>query len=297
MMERPWVKSYPPGVNPDPELDISMVDEILTRAAKTWPNNAGARLHGPAASPTPNSTRSSTARPRAFRRSASSRACMSGSICPTARNSRSPFSACCARAATIVNYSPLDAAKTLEHKLADSETDILVTLDLAALYPQMSGRRRALDGRQASRHRRSRRILRRARADARPSDRGQATRRSRARRAPCHLRAPARQRRRLRGLCRSRDPDRGDRRAAIYRRHDRQAEGRDADARQFHRRDSRMYRGDAPHRAAADRPARRGRSSCCRCSTSTRWSSLMLFGVPPRRRTRAARALRRRTRR
>ena len=39
----------------------------------------------------------------------------------------------------VVNYSPLDAEKVLEHKVADSETDILVTLDLAALYPQMSG--------------------------------------------------------------------------------------------------------------------------------------------------------------
>ena len=37
---------------------------------------------------------------------------------------------------TVVNYSPLDALRTLEHKIEDSETDILVTLDLAALYPQ-----------------------------------------------------------------------------------------------------------------------------------------------------------------
>jgi long-chain acyl-CoA synthetase len=38
---------------------------------------------------------------------------------------------------TVVNYSPLDAEKVLEHKVEDSETDILVTLDLKALYPQM----------------------------------------------------------------------------------------------------------------------------------------------------------------
>jgi long-chain acyl-CoA synthetase len=37
----------------------------------------------------------------------------------------------------IVNYSPLDAERVLEHKVEDSRTDILVTLDLAALYPQM----------------------------------------------------------------------------------------------------------------------------------------------------------------
>jgi long-chain acyl-CoA synthetase len=38
---------------------------------------------------------------------------------------------------TVVNYSPLDAERVLAHKIEDSETDILVTLDLAALYPQM----------------------------------------------------------------------------------------------------------------------------------------------------------------
>ena len=39
---------------------------------------------------------------------------------------------------TVVNYSPLDAERVLEHKVENSETDILVTLDLAALYPQMA---------------------------------------------------------------------------------------------------------------------------------------------------------------
>ena len=36
----------------------------------------------------------------------------------------------------VVNYSPLDAMRTLELKIGDSDTDILVTLDLATLYPQ-----------------------------------------------------------------------------------------------------------------------------------------------------------------
>ena len=38
---------------------------------------------------------------------------------------------------TVVNYSPLDAERTLEHKIEDSETDVMVTLDLAAFYPKM----------------------------------------------------------------------------------------------------------------------------------------------------------------
>ena len=36
----------------------------------------------------------------------------------------------------VVNYSPLDAERELRHKIEDSETRILVTLDLNALYPK-----------------------------------------------------------------------------------------------------------------------------------------------------------------
>jgi len=39
---------------------------------------------------------------------------------------------------TVVNYSPLDAARVLEHKIEDSRTDFLITLDMASLYPQMA---------------------------------------------------------------------------------------------------------------------------------------------------------------
>ena len=42
----------------------------------------------------------------------------------------------------VVNYSPLDAARELEFKIGDSETDILVTLDVAALYPKMAAMKR-----------------------------------------------------------------------------------------------------------------------------------------------------------
>ncbi|MBC7500134.1 MAG: AMP-binding protein, partial [Herminiimonas sp.] len=36
-----------------------------------------------------------------------------------------------------VNYSPLDAEKVIGHKVEDSQTDIIVTLDLTVLYPQI----------------------------------------------------------------------------------------------------------------------------------------------------------------
>ncbi|HUG25463.1 AMP-binding protein [Piscinibacter sp.] len=39
---------------------------------------------------------------------------------------------------TVVNYSPLDAERVLEHKIEDSRTDLIVTLDLATLHPPMA---------------------------------------------------------------------------------------------------------------------------------------------------------------
>ncbi|MEJ6657063.1 MAG: long-chain fatty acid--CoA ligase [Pseudomonas sp.] len=39
---------------------------------------------------------------------------------------------------TVVNYSPLDAERTLTQKIHDSQTTLMVTLDLASLYPQMA---------------------------------------------------------------------------------------------------------------------------------------------------------------
>ena len=57
----------------------------------------------------------------------------------------------------VVNYSPLDAERVLEHKVEDSRTDILVTLDLAALFPQME-RLLGEDAAEDARRRRDRRV-------------------------------------------------------------------------------------------------------------------------------------------
>jgi len=38
----------------------------------------------------------------------------------------------------VVNYSPLDAEREIKHKIDDSQTDIVVTLDLNAVYPRMA---------------------------------------------------------------------------------------------------------------------------------------------------------------
>jgi long-chain acyl-CoA synthetase len=39
----------------------------------------------------------------------------------------------------VVNYSPLDAAAVLAHKIDDSRTDVIVTLDTPELFLKING--------------------------------------------------------------------------------------------------------------------------------------------------------------
>jgi long-chain acyl-CoA synthetase len=137
MMERPWVKSYPPGVNPDPDLDISMVDEILTRAAKTWPANAALDFMGRRITYAELDALADRAA-KGFQALGVKAGVHVGLYLPNCPQFPIAYFGVLRAGGTIVAYSPLDAAQTLEHKLADSETQLLVTLDLAALYPQIA---------------------------------------------------------------------------------------------------------------------------------------------------------------
>ena len=137
MMERPWVKSYPPGVSPDPDLEISMVDEILTRAAQTWPETAALDFMGRRISYAELDKLVDRAA-KGFQALGVKPGVHVGLYLPNCPQFPIAYFGVLRAGGTIVAYSPLDAAQTLEHKLADSRTEILVTLDLAALYPQVA---------------------------------------------------------------------------------------------------------------------------------------------------------------
>ena len=97
------------------------------------------------------------------------RARMSGLFfCRTRRIIRSRFSACCAPAAWSSTIRRSTPRRRWNTRSSDSETDILITLDLAALYPQMSGLL-GKDARDAAGDRRSRGILRPSPGRSRPS--------------------------------------------------------------------------------------------------------------------------------
>jgi len=137
-MERPWVKSYPQGVHVDPELAISAIDAVLTRARDLWPEQAAIEFMGRRISYRELDTLVGRAA-KGFQSLGVKPGVHVGLYLPNCPQFPIAFFGVLRAGGTIVNYSPLDAAATLEHKIADSRTEILVSLDLQALYPQIAG--------------------------------------------------------------------------------------------------------------------------------------------------------------
>ena len=146
---------------------------------------------------------------------------------------------------TVVNFNPLYAIEEIKKQVEDSETDILVTLDLSLLYdkarvapgrnaPESSGG--LLHGGDAAP----------AQGAALPHRQAQGDRQRSARFPPCVFSRADRQCRQPRA-----DGDRpGERHrgASIHRRDDRHVEGRDAEPRQSHRERGPGDDGDAGRR-------------------------------------------------
>ena len=81
----PWIKSYPEGVRWDIEIEPEPVQKILDDAAAKWPERPALDFMGKRHQLPRAAGRSSTAPPRACRRSASGPASTSASTCRTRR--------------------------------------------------------------------------------------------------------------------------------------------------------------------------------------------------------------------
>jgi len=136
--EQPWIKSYPPGVRWDADLELTAVQDVLTNSAKQWPNHPSLDFMGRKITFAELDALANRAA-KGFQGLGVKPGVHVGLFLPNSPHYAIAFFGVLRAGGVVVNYSPLDAEKVLEHKVADSETDILVTLDLAALYPQMSG--------------------------------------------------------------------------------------------------------------------------------------------------------------
>lgn len=137
MGEHPWLKSYPAGVDWHAPIDTYPVYQILDDAVARWPSQTATDFMGKTLSYSELNDLVSKAA-KGFQALGVGPGVHVGLFLPNTPHYIVCFYAILKAGGTVVNYSPLDAAKVLEHKIEDSQTDIMVTLDLTALYPQMA---------------------------------------------------------------------------------------------------------------------------------------------------------------
>ena len=138
MDDKPWIKSYPAGVRWDLSIEPMPVPQIIEDAAAAWPDNPALRFMGRRISYRELDALSNRAA-KGLQQLGVGPGVHVGLFLPNTPHYAIAFFGVLKAGGTVVNYSPLDAAKVLEHKIEDSRTDVLITLDLAALYPQMAG--------------------------------------------------------------------------------------------------------------------------------------------------------------
>ena len=135
MTVQPWVKSFPPGVRSNAPLDLSPVQSVLDKAAERFGPRPALEFMGKRTSYAELEALANRAA-AGFQKLGVGPGVHVGLFLPNTPQYVIAFFGVLKAGGTVVNYSPLDALSTLQFKINDSETDILVTLDLAALYPQ-----------------------------------------------------------------------------------------------------------------------------------------------------------------
>ena len=135
MTVHPWVKSYPPNVRFDAPLDIAPVESVLEKAAERCREKPALDFMNRRISYAELDALVNRAA-AGFEKLGVKPGAHVGLFLPNTPYYIVAFFGVMKAGGVVVNYSPLDALPTLQLKVNDSETDILVTLDLASLYPQ-----------------------------------------------------------------------------------------------------------------------------------------------------------------
>jgi long-chain acyl-CoA synthetase len=135
MTIQPWVKSYPPNVRWNAPLDLSSVQSVLEKSAGRFGSKPALEFMGKRTSYAELDALANRAA-AGFQKLGVKPGVHVGLYLPNTPHYVIAFFGVLKAGGAVVNYSPLDALATLQLKVNDSETDILVTLDLAALYPQ-----------------------------------------------------------------------------------------------------------------------------------------------------------------
>ena len=137
MTDKPWLKSYPAGMHWDLPIEPAPVQSILDGSVAQWPDRPAVEFMGRRLSYRELGALTDRVA-KGLQQLGVKPGVHVGLFLPNTPHCYIAFFGVLKAGGTVVNYSPLDAAKVLEHKITDSQTDFLFTLDLAALYPQMA---------------------------------------------------------------------------------------------------------------------------------------------------------------
>ena len=195
MNAQPWLKSYPAGVRWDAPLQTAPAQSVLAEAVRRFGPLPALQFMDKRITYAELEALSDRAA-AGFQKLGVGPGVHVGLYLPNTPHYPIAFFGVLKAGGTVVNYSPLDAIRTLELKIGDSETDILVTLDVASLYPA-GGKASRLDAAEETDRRRIRRIRARARAGESVHDGAEHAVGGRARRAHRRVPRPPRQRRAL----------------------------------------------------------------------------------------------------
>lgn len=131
----PWIASYPLGVRWDAELPYKTIPEWFAESVDRWPDSRAIEFRGQVISYAELNLLVDRFA-LGLRKIGASRGTHIGLYLPNTPHYIISLLAVLRIGGTVVNYSPLDADRTLLHKVDDSETDILITLDAESLYPR-----------------------------------------------------------------------------------------------------------------------------------------------------------------
>jgi long-chain acyl-CoA synthetase len=134
----PWEASYPDGVDWHAEIETAPAPAILDRAVETWPDRCCLTFLGKSFTYQEVGNLVNKAA-KGFQEAGVSRGVRVGLFLPN-----SPYYVICYYAilkagGTVVNFNPLYAEREIARQVKDSDTRIMVTLQLTATYPKLAG--------------------------------------------------------------------------------------------------------------------------------------------------------------
>ncbi|MEE8248412.1 MAG: AMP-binding protein, partial [Alphaproteobacteria bacterium] len=132
-----WQKSYPPGVAPEVEVPGGHLHELFDAAVARWGAQPLCDFLGRRFSYAEIGGLVDRAAHGLQQRGVGEGVHV-GLYLPNTPHYIVSFFAILKAGGTVVNFSPLYAERELRHQIEDSETELMITLDLAALYPNLA---------------------------------------------------------------------------------------------------------------------------------------------------------------